>query len=231
MNRTQRRIVGVFLFVALILAAIYYFDVKSYFSLLALQDRMQQLYYFVQLRYVESVVAYIVAFAAIMACAVPAMPVLTVTGGYLFGAGFGLLYAMIGCLVGATISFLAVRYIIRGTVHQRYGLQLERFKEKLHEQGVCSYLLMLQFITVVPFFVINTLAALADVSFFTFFWTTAVGSLPMVFVYALAGKQLGTLNSINDLFSPSVVLMIALLVCLSLMPILVKRLRGNREHR
>ncbi len=207
----------------------YYFNIGSYFEITAIKDRMIQMYHFVQLRYTESVLIYIAVFTAIIACAIPAMPILSITGGYLFGAKHGLLYSQIGCLLGATASFFAVRYIIKETVHHRYRVQLERFKEKIHEQGVTSYLLMMQFISIIPFFIINTLAALADVPFFTFFWTTLIGSFPMLFVYTLAGKQLGSIESINDLFSPSVILMLVVLIVLSVVPIIVKKLKTDRS--
>lgn len=207
----------------------YYFNVGSYFEITAIKDRMVQMYHFVQLHYTESVLMFIAIFTAVIACAIPAMPILAITGGYLFGAKHGLLYSQIGCLLGSTASFFAVRYIIKETVHNRYRIQLERFKEKIHEQGVTSYLLMMQFISIIPFFIINTLAALADVPFFTFFWTTFVGSFPMLFVYTLAGKQLGSIESVNDLFSPSVILMLVVLIILSVIPIMVKKIKTDHS--
>lgn len=224
-----KKIIIILFVLFLSITLFYYFNIGSYFEITAIKDRMVQMYHFVQLRYTESVFLYISLFTMIIACAIPAMPILAITGGYLFGAKQGLFYSEIGCLLGATTSFFCVRYIVKEIVHKRYRIQLERFKEKVHEQGVTSYLLMMQFVSIIPFFIINTLAALADVPFFTFFWTTLVGSFPMLFVYTLAGKQLGTIESVNDLFSPSVILMLVILVVISIIPIIVKNLKTDRS--
>jgi uncharacterized membrane protein YdjX (TVP38/TMEM64 family) len=71
------------------------------------------------------------------------------------------------------------------------------------------------------------LAALADVPLFTFMWTTAVGSLPFLLIYAFAGRQLGTITSMSELFKPHIILLLLLLALLALLPMVIRKIRNR----
>ena len=87
----------------------------------------------------------------------------------------------------------------------------------------------MQLLTVIPFFVINTLAGLADVPLFTFIWTTVLGSLPLLFIYSLAGRQLGEIEAVRDILKPHMVALLIILALLALLPMVIKRLRQSNE--
>ena len=106
-----------------------------------------------------------------------------------------------------------------------YGNRIVTFKKQMDVHGV-NYILMLHFVTVVPYFVINTLAALSDISLVTFVWATIVGSIPIISVYAFAGRQLSYIQSVGDIFSPPIILAFVLLIVLACMPIILKRLKN-----
>ena len=52
---------------------------------------------------------YIPIYATLVALSVPGAAILTIAGGFLFGAWLGGLYAVIGATLGATAIFLAAR--------------------------------------------------------------------------------------------------------------------------
>jgi uncharacterized membrane protein YdjX (TVP38/TMEM64 family) len=56
---------------------------------------------------------------------------------------------------------------------------------------------------------------------------TAIGIIPGSFVYAYAGRQLGTINSLREVASPNVIGAFVLLGLLALMPILYKKLSAK----
>lgn len=201
-------------------------NLHQYFSLTALQDENHFLKRMLHENYMSTVMAFIVIFAITIALAIPGSAALTLLGGYLFGVFEGGLYSLIGSVAGATISFLLFRYVLRDVVHAWYGAQAQVFKKQMNEHGV-SYLLMLHFVTVVPFLVINALAAMSDLSLIRFMWTTAVGSLPIISVYSFAGKQLSYINSIGDIFSPTIIIAFVLLIALACMPIMIKKFRKD----
>jgi uncharacterized membrane protein YdjX (TVP38/TMEM64 family) len=149
---------------------------------------------------------------------------MTILGGYLFGIVHGVLYAVFGASAGATIYFLLVRYVFAHTLRESFALQLSIFHEKMNRYGA-SYLISLQLLTIIPYFVINTLAALADVPLVTFIWTTVLGGLPLHVIYAVAGRELGSLTSIRDILKPSIIVLLLVMACMALLPMIIRYLR------
>jgi len=204
------------------------FGVGKYFTLAALKEESVYLKQLAEAYYLPAVLIYIGSYALIIAFAIPAVAPLTVLGGFLFNALPGLLYAMIGATSGSIIYFLFIRYVVSNLVRQRYRARLDKFNEQIKAYGY-SYLLTMQLLTVIPFFVINTLAGLADVPLFTFIWTTVLGSLPLLFIYSLAGRQLGEIEAVRDILKPHMVALLIILALLALLPMVIKRLRQSNE--
>lgn len=207
----------------------WYFGISRYFSLERLSNDRAWLMEMVNQYHTASVVVYIILFALIIAIGIPAVGPLTLLGGFLFGIWCGLLYAFTGAMIGVTTLFLIVRYIISNTIRRYYAAQLEQFSTRINAYGY-SYLLTMHLMSVVPYFVIATVAGLTNVSIITFVWTAAVGSLPLLAIYAFAGKQLGSIGSIKDILSPHIMLALALLALLALLPILMRRIRESIEQ-
>lgn len=211
-----------------VLASIFllrYLGVGKYLTLEQLQANKAYLQEVVAYYYLKSVLIYIVVYTFVIAMAIPAFPPLTIIGGFLFGLVPGALYAAIGATIGSSISFLVMRYIMANTIRRKYGDKLQKFNERIKSHGVASYLLTLQLLSVIPYFIINALAALADVPFITFFWTTLVGSLPLLFLYSFAGRELYVVESMGDIFSLPVILLFILLILLALLPMFLRWLR------
>ncbi len=222
----KKLIVG--LIAILILAMlIYYGGFSKYLSLEAIKSNAEGLKGKVEQNYMYSVFIFLGISTALIAFTLPVTAPMGVVGGFLFGLAQGVLYCMISVLVGTAISFLVVRYALSHIMHNQYGQQLASFNERMKVYGH-SYLITLQLLTVVPYFVINTLAALAGVSFLTFMWTTALGSLPIITIYAFAGRQLYMIHSWQDILSTEMLLLLLLLAGLALIPMVVRK-RKKRE--
>lgn len=206
----------------------WYFDIKQYFTLERLQADSAYLKQMVEHNYLLAMVIYILIYIIIIATALPVVAPLTMLGGFLFGVFPGVAAASLGATLGATSCFLIVRYVMRSTIQHRYQKRLDGFKAKINEYGY-TYLLTLQLVGVIPFFVINTLAALTDVPLFSFFWTTAVGSFPFLLVYAFAGRQLNTMQSMSDIVKPSMLLLFLALGLLALLPMAIKKWSRSSE--
>jgi uncharacterized membrane protein YdjX (TVP38/TMEM64 family) len=200
----------------------WYFGLHTYFSLAALQDNRVYLEEGVKRNYFQSVIIFITICIAVISLGMPGVPPLTMIGGFLFGFIPSALYVSISATIGTTISFLLIRYVLGNVIKGKYAQKLERFNEKIASYGAASYLLTLQLMGVIPYFVINVLAALANVSTVTFIWTTFVGSLPILFIYAFAGRQLYMVESVGDIFSPSIIALLIVLVLVSMMPLFLR---------
>lgn len=139
--------------------------------------------------YILAVCTYIISYALIVVSGVPLFIPATLLAGYLFGWWLGLLYAVIAANLGAVCSFLLVRYLLNHWCKDKYTQQLERFKKRMAKQSY-AYMLSLHLAMIFPYAVINTLAALSDISLLTFLWTTVLGSLPFIAFNVFAGQQL-----------------------------------------
>jgi uncharacterized membrane protein YdjX (TVP38/TMEM64 family) len=84
--------------------------------------------------------------------------------------------------------------------------------------------LSLRLIPIFPFFVINLLSGLTRIRLGSFVAATAIGIIPASFVYAYAGRQLGTINSLREIASPQVLLAFTLLGLLALFPTLYRKI-------
>src|SRR5262249_21148831 len=133
----------------------------------------------------------------------------------------GSIYSVWGCTIGATISFLLFRYLLRGLVHEKYGKSLISFNKEVKSHGG-YYLLSLVLLPITPFGVVTILSGLSDISVTTFIWAVALGTLPGACIYAFAGKQLMNMEKTSDLLSFPLVIALLFLALLALLPIFIR---------
>lgn len=213
-----------------VLAAIglfFYFDLGRFLSLEALKQNRDQLLAFTEANYVAAVGIFILAYIVVTGLSLPGAVILTLAGGFLFGTGWGLLFVNLGATTGATLAFLAARYLFRDWVEQKFGKWLGPIQQGFAENAF-SYLMTLRLIPLFPFFVINLVSGLTRMNVGTYVAATALGIIPGSFVYAYAGRQLGTINSLKEIASPNVIGAFVLLGLLALVPTVYKKFRGAR---
>jgi uncharacterized membrane protein YdjX (TVP38/TMEM64 family) len=210
--------------VAIILAigAFFYFDLGRFLSLTALKENRDSLLVFTDANFAGAVAIFIVTYVIVTGLSLPGAVILTLAGGFLFGAVFATLFVNIGATTGATLAFLTARYLLRDTVEWKFGKWLGPFQNGFAKNAF-SYLLTLRLIPLFPFFVVNLVSGLTRVNVGTYVAATAVGIIPGSFVYAYAGRQLGTINSLKEIASPNVVGAFVLLGLLALVPVVYKR--------
>jgi uncharacterized membrane protein YdjX (TVP38/TMEM64 family) len=199
-----------------------YFDLGRYLSLDALKANRDRLLAFAEANYAAAVILFIVLYCVVAGLSLPGATIMTLAGGFLFGSLLGTLYVNLGATSGATIAFLASRYLLGDWVEQKFGAKLEPIQRGFAKNAF-TYLMTLRLIPLFPFFLVNLLSGLTRVSVGTYVAATALGIVPGSFVYAYAGRQLGTLNSLKEIASPKVLLAFTLLGLLTMVPIVYKR--------
>jgi uncharacterized membrane protein YdjX (TVP38/TMEM64 family) len=214
-------------FIVLGIGASFYFDLSRFLSLDALKENRDRLLAFTDANYATAVGLFIVAYTAVTGLSLPGAAIMTLAGGFLFGSLFGMLFVNVGATTGATLAFLAARYLLKDTVEQKFGKWLGPFQEGFAKNAF-SYLMTLRLIPLFPFFVVNLVSGLTRVKVGTYVAATALGIIPGSFVYAYAGRQLGTINSLKEIVSPNVIAAFVLLGLLALVPIGYKRLFGKQ---
>ncbi|ALA57442.1 TVP38/TMEM64 family protein [Nitrospira moscoviensis] len=213
--------------VAVAIGAFFFFDLGRFLSLAALKENRDNLLAFTQDHYAAAAGLFILSYIAVTGLSLPGAVIMTLAGGFLFGGVVGTLFVNIGATTGATLAFLAARYVLRDAVEQKFGKWLGPLQEGFAKNAF-SYLMTLRLIPLFPFFVVNLVSGLTRVSVGTYVAATALGIIPGSFVYAYAGRQLGTINSLKEIASPNVIAAFVLLGLLALVPIVYKAVSGKR---
>src|SRR5580704_1486824 len=172
---------------------------------------------------------YIALYATLVALSVPGAAILTIAGGFLFGAWIGGLCAVIGATLGATGIFLAARAGLGGLA-QRAGPFVGKLEAGFRADAF-SYLLVLRLVFIFPFWLVNLVPALVGVRLTTYVLATFLGIIPGTFVYASLGNGLGSVveePGLGVLLRPSILVPIVGLAFLALIPVGYKRWRDKK---
>tara|TARA_Y100001949_G_scaffold176667_1_gene191420 strand:+ start:10053 stop:12293 length:2241 start_codon:yes stop_codon:yes gene_type:complete len=153
---------------------------------------------------------FLLAYVLVTALSLPGAAVMTLAAGALFGLSWGTLIVSFASSIGATLAFLASRYVLRDSVQARFGDRLQAINEGMRKDGA-FYLFTLRLVPVFPFFLINLLMGLTPIKAVTFYLVSQVGMFAGTIVYVNAGTQLAQLDSLSGILSPSLLLSFALL--------------------
>lgn len=182
---------------------------------------------FVESNYFISILLYVLSYVLIVVSSLPLTAFLTILSGFLFGTWQGSIYSLVAAAIGATLSLLMFRYLLGNDVQKNYSGKLTKFKESIEKYG-SRYLIMVHLFMIVPFFIINVLASMVRVSYFTFIWTTIVGMIPSTILYSYAGNQLRIANSVGEIFSWKVILAFGLMILLGFGSIIYENLKAKK---
>ncbi|MFO8112902.1 MAG: VTT domain-containing protein [Desulfosalsimonadaceae bacterium] len=198
------------LLILLALAAFFWFELYRYISLERLKDYQAVLSELYAENPVLTIGAYVGAYTAIAAFSLPAIVILSIAGGAIFGLAAGTVAASFSSAAGATITFLAARFLFRDYVQKRYAKSLATANREVAKNGGL-YLLTMRMVQVIPSFFVNILMALTPIKTSLFFIVTQIGMLPGIFVYVNAGTQLASIESIDDILSFNLIASLALI--------------------
>jgi len=207
-----------------VIGAFFYFDLGRFLSLDMIKHNRDRLLAFTDLHYTASIMLFILTYVVVAGLALPGAVILTLVGGFLFGSVWGTLFVNVGATTGAVFAFLAARYLLRDWVEAKFGEWLRPLQDGITRDAF-SYLLTLRLIPIFPFFALNLVSGLTRMSLPTYASATALGIIPGSFVYAYAGRQLGTIDSLKDIASVNVIGAFVLLGILALTPVAYKKLR------
>ena len=171
--------------------------------------------------------AFFALYVAVASLSIPGAAVLTLAGGGVFGLGWGLLLVSFASTLGATVSFLMARFVLRKLVQERFGTWLAEINRGVEREGAL-YLFSLRLVPLVPFFVINLAMGLTSMRTRTFYWVSQLGMLAGTAVYVNAGTQLAQLQSLKGVVSPGV---LGSFVLLGLFPLLARKAMDAIQQR
>jgi len=161
-------------------------------------------------------------YVIIAALALPVAAILSLLGGFLFGAWLGSALVLISATAGATIVFLLARSAFGEPLRRKAGPLYDKVAANMRENAF-GYLLFMRLVPLFPFFLVNLVAALFDMTARRFVLATFVGMAPATVIYVNFGRQIGTVTNAGDLLSPGVIVALTGLGVLVLTPVIYRQ--------
>ncbi len=220
----------------LVLILFFYFHLYNYVSFASLKAHHELLLHWNQQHYSLSVLIFISLYIVSIACSIPAVTILSLVGGMLFGTILGTLYIVMSATLGASLFILIVRTAIHNWMTVKNIKWLQQMQTGF-QKNAFSYLLVLRLLPIFPFWMVNIVAAILNVRLKIFALATFIGIIPISFIHALIGTSLGNLLA-NDtpptlatFLTPPILLPLLALALLVIAPVIYKlwqtRQKGN----
>jgi uncharacterized membrane protein YdjX (TVP38/TMEM64 family) len=144
----------------------------------------------------------------------PGSTMLNITAGVLFDFWKGLLLIIVGSTLASSLAFFSFRYLFRGYVEEKVRSRFPKLEENLEQEGA-YFVFSMRLFPVIPFSVTNLVLAVSPVRFFPYLVLTLLAMSPRYVLYVYEGDHLGDVRSPNDLVSP---VLIGVLAILALLP-------------
>jgi len=225
----KRKSFKLLLFIVLVILVVLFFvfDLGHYLTLDFLKTKKQAFDNFYGLHPALTICLYMAVYILVTGLSLPGATVMTLAGGALFGLWTALFAVSFASTIGATLAFLAARFLLRDWVQEKFGDKLRTVNEGVRSEGA-FYLFSLRLVPIFPFFVINLAMALTPIRALTFYWVSQLGMLPGTFVYVNAGTRLGQIESASGILSPGLIFSFVLL---GLFPLIAKRILAWIQRR
>ncbi|NUR23238.1 bifunctional TVP38/TMEM64 family protein/FAD-dependent oxidoreductase [Frateuria sp.] len=211
-------------------AAFFALGLQHEVSLEALKARQHALAGYRQSHPLALAALFGLVYVAATALSLPVATVMTLAAGAIFGLLEGTVLVSFAASIGATLAFLASRFVFGGAVQRHFGQRLRGINEGIEREGA-FYLFTVRLVPVLPFFLVNLLTGLTRLPVRRFYAATQLGMLPATVVYVNAGTQLASLHSLSGILSARLLGSFALL---GVFPLLahwvVGRIRARRVY-
>ncbi len=217
----------VLLVIAILVGGFFFFGLNDYLNLEYFKSQQFKIDEAYRANPWQTGLIFFVIYVAVTALSLPGAAIMTLAGGAIFGLFVGLVIISFASSIGATLAFLASRFLLRDSIQKKFGQQLGAINRGVEKDGA-FYLFTLRLVPAFPFFLINLLMGLTPIRSWTFYWVSQIGMLAGTLVYVNAGTQLAKIDSLAGILSPG---LIASFVILGLFPLLAKRLVSAIRNR
>jgi len=163
--------------------------------------------------------------------------IVTMMSGLAFGPWWGTLIVSIGSTIGATLAFIISRYVARESIEGFLSKQawFDKFKNSIEENGF-NFILFVRLVPLFPFNGLNYACGLVPLKIKDYILGSMLGMLPGTFAYVYLGatgcQLIDSVIQGKTSFSQfppevrnSLLIAILLLAFLSVLPIILKKIR------
>jgi len=176
--------------VAASVAAFFLLDLGRYFSLEYFRSQQAAIDAYYRAHPLQTAAIYFAIYVVVTGLSLPGAAVMTLAGGAVFGLLWGTVIVSFASTIGATVAFLASRFLLRDWVQEKFGDKLKPINDGVAREGA-FYLFALRLVPAFPFVAINLVMGLTPIRTWTYLWVSQVGMLAGTIAYVYAGTQLG----------------------------------------
>ncbi len=213
--------------IVVLIAAFFVFDLQQYLTLDALKSKQAAIEEYRSTQPIFTVIIYALVYIVVTSLSLPGATILTLAGGAIFGLLWGTVIVSFASTIGATLAFLAARFLFRDAVKSRFGARMGVINKGIERDGA-FYLFTLRLVPFFPFFMINLTMGLTTLKVKTFYWVSQVGMLAGTIIFVNAGTQLAKIESLSGILSPA---LIGSFVLLGLFPMIAKKIISSIQAR
>ena len=210
---------AVVLVIVAVIAAFFALGGQRYLTFEAIKAQQASIVGIYQAHPEQTIAAFFAAYVAVTALSLPGAALMTLLAGAIFGLLAGTVIVSFASSIGATLAFLASRFLLRDWVQAKFGTRLAAINAGVAREGG-FYLFTLRLIPVIPFFAINLLMGLTPIKTLTYYLVSQLGMLAGTVVYVNAGTQLAQISSLKGILSPG---LLGAFVLLGIFPLIAKK--------
>ncbi|MGP0127814.1 MAG: TVP38/TMEM64 family protein [cyanobacterium endosymbiont of Rhopalodia musculus] len=142
-------------------------------------------------------IIYVVLYILTTLLILPSTP-LNLSGGALFGIGWGVFWTTIAAMLAAILSFAFTRTLGRKYVMQKLAGKWEAIDAEIRQGGL-FYLFAIRLLPIIPYGIVNLTAGLTSIRFQDYLIGTTLGTIPGILPFVMIGAGFKSLNRGNIL--------------------------------
>ncbi|MCC2625858.1 MAG: hypothetical protein K0R14_1731 [Burkholderiales bacterium] len=229
--------IGILLLViAFFIAVVKYYHLNDYLSLEGFNNYRNRIIGYEINHPAIFIMGYVVLYIALIIVCIPGTILFDLIAGFVFGYYFGTLIVIFCYGIGSFLNFLLVRYFFKNLLAHRFS----RFKTLIHgsgRHGLLINLIGLRLIAVIPFWILNIVAALLNINARTFLISTLIGILPSTIIYVVIGG--GVREMLNKgqplttelLMNPKIWVPVFIMAIIIMLPNIIKYYKQSKLRR
>lgn len=192
------RNIGIIAVIAGIYLLFYYNNAEFRFNILKISDILSHLdlqrlkFYLLDFGVWAPVISALIMMFQSVAAPLPAF-VVTLTNGLLFGAFWGTLLSWSSSMAGAVICFFIARWAGRPAAERFVSKKALNYVDRFFKRYGNNSIIIARLLPFISFDAVSYAAGLTSISFWGFFWASAIGELPATIFYSWLGQNAPTI--------------------------------------
>lgn len=169
---------------------LYIFDTSTHFTLQLLKEKESIIFNWMRLHPFLSALTLFCIYIISSCLFIPAATLLSLIAGIAYPFHYAFALSIFSETIGACIFFLILRFAFTPITLWKKNPYYVKKAEEGFKKNPASYLLFLRFSHFTPTWLITILATLFKSSFWTFTWTTFLGTIPLSYLIVEAGEAI-----------------------------------------